>query len=213
MPDESLRPLRDLDVSSLADADKGLRVMTGLARVNPGAVMVGRAHTVRCTTDLFAVLDALELARPGEVLVVETQGSPSAVAGELIATEAHRKGLAGIVVDGVCRDVAGLRRLPLPFYARGTRPDAGGVAALGQRQVPVRCAGVEVRPGEVLFGDDDGVLVASDDEVQRALPQAREIQRREQEVLEHMRRGGSLFDRLDLSPVRDGTGPATWLAP
>ena len=211
--DALLERLRGLDVSSLADADKGLRVASGLVRVAPGHALVGRAFTVRCTADLFAVLDALERTRTGDVLVVDAQGSPSAVAGELIGTEAERRGLAGLVVDGVVRDVAGLRRLSLPVYARSTRPDAGSVGRLGELQVPVHCGGVEVRPGDLVFGDDDGLLVASEDEVERALPGAEEIQRREQEVLAHMRRGGSLFDRLDLSPVRDGTGPATWRTP
>lgn len=212
--DALVERLHALDVSSLADADKGLRVMTGLLRVAPGHALVGRAVTVRCTTDLFAVLDALERARPGEVLVVDAQGSPSAVAGELIGTEAERRGLAGLVVDGVVRDVAGLRRLSLPVYARGTRPDAGGVGRPGELQVPVHCGGVDVRPGDLVFGDDDGVLVATAEEIRNALPRAEEIQRREQEVLAHMRRGGSLFDRLDLAPVREGRGASVvWHAP
>lgn len=210
---EILERLRRLDVSSVADADKGLRVMSGLARVSPGRALLGTAFTVRCTSDLFAVLDGLEQAQPGDVLVVDAQGSPTAVAGELIATEAERKGLGGIVLDGVCRDVAGLRRLSVPVYARGSRPNAGGAGVLGELQVPVRCGGVEVRPGELLFGDDDGVLVGAAGDLLAALPQAEEIQRREQVLLDHMRAGGSLFDRLDLSPVRSGAGtPIVWTA-
>jgi 4-hydroxy-4-methyl-2-oxoglutarate aldolase len=210
MPQEIFERLRALDVSSLADADKTMRVMSGPVRVSPGRTLLGTAFTVRCTSDLFAVLDGLEAAQPGDVLVVDTRDSPRAVCGELIATEAERKGLAGIVVDGLCRDVAGLRRLSLPFYARGSRPDAGGAAVVDELQRPLHCGGVEVRPGEVVFGDDDGVLVASTEQVLRALPAAEEIQRREEAILEHMRRGGSLFDHLDLSPVREGTGPIVW---
>lgn len=210
MLDDLRERLRSVDVSSLADADKQLRVMSGPARVHPGRALLGTAYTVRCTTDLFAVLDGLEQARPGDVLVVDAQGSPSAVAGELIATEADRKGLAGIVLEGICRDVAGLRRLSLPFYALGSRPDAGGAAVVDALQGPVRCGGVEVHPGDLVFGDDDGVLVASEQEVLRALPAAQEIQRREQAVLDHMHAGGSLFDRLDLSPVRSRTGTVLW---
>lgn len=206
MLDVIFERLRQLDVSSLADADKTLPVMSGLVRINPGALLVGTAYTIRCTTDLFAVLDGLEQAQPGDVLVVDTQHSPTAVVGELIATEAERKGLGGIVVDGVCRDVAGLRRLPLPVYARSTRPNAGGAGMVGELQVPVQCGGVDVRPGDVLFADDDGVLVGSTEQVLRALPQAEEIQRREALALGHMRRGGSLFDHVELSPVRSGAG-------
>jgi len=210
MLDEILVRLRALDVSSLADADKQLRIMSGPTRVSPGVTLLGRAFTVRCTSDLFAVLDGVQQAEPGDVLVIDAQGSPSAVCGELIATEAERKGLAGIVLDGVCRDVAGLRRLSLPFYARGSRPDAGGAAVVEELQRPVRCGGVEVLPGELVFGDDDGVMVASAEQALGALPAAEQIQRREQAILEHMQSGGSLFDHLDLSPVRDGSGPVAW---
>lgn len=210
MSDALLERLRALDVSSLADADKQLRVLAGPVRVAPGPALLGPAYTVRCTSDLFAVLDGLEQAQPGDVLVVDASGSPSAVCGELIATEAARKGLAGIVLDGLCRDVAGLRRLGLPFYATGSRPDAGGAAVLGDLQQPVRCGGVEVRPGDLVFGDDDGVLVASTAEVEAALPQAEAIQQREDALLAHMRAGGSLFDSLDLGQVRAGTGPVLW---
>ena len=210
MLDQLLPRLRALDVSSLADADKQLAVMSGPTRVSPGAALLGTAFPVRCTSDLFAVLDALEQAQPGELLVVDASSSPSAVCGELIATEAERKGLAGIVLDGFCRDVAGLRRLALPFYATGSRPNAGGAAVVEPLAVPVRCGGVEVRPGDLLFGDDDGVLVGPVEQVLAALPQAEEIQRREDALLVHMRGGGSLFDSLDLSQVRAGTGPAAW---
>lgn len=210
MSDALLERLRALDVSSLADADKQLRVMAGPARVAPGPVLLGPAYTVRCTADLFAVLDGLEQAQAGDVLVVDASGSPSAVCGELIATEAARKGLAGIVLDGLCRDVAGLRRLGLPFYATGSRPNAGGAAVLGVLQQPVRCGGVEVWPGDLVLGDDDGVLVGSVAEVEAALPQAEGIQQREDALLAHMRAGGSLFDSLDLGQVRAGTGPVVW---
>ncbi len=210
MSDALLERLRALDVSSIADADKQLRVMAGPARVSPGRPLLGPAFTVRCTTDLFAVLDGLERAQPGDVLVVDASGSPSAVAGELIATEAERKGLAGMVLDGLCRDVAGLRRLSLPVYATGSRPNAGGAGLVGELQQPVRCGGVEVRPGDLVLGDDDGLLVASAAELEAALPQAEAIQQREDALVAHMRAGGSLFDSLDLEPVRSGTGPVVW---
>lgn len=210
MTDDLLDRLARVDVSSLSDADKTLPVMSGPARVVPGRRMVGTAFTVRCSTDLFAVLDALDQASPGDVLVVDAQGSPTAVAGELIATEADRKGLAGIVLDVPCRDVAGLRRLDLPFYAVGTRPSAGGAAERGALQVPVRCGGVTVSPGDVVVGDDDGVLTGPREQVRRALDAAEQVQRREDGLLAHMRAGGSLFDALDLSGVRAGTGPVVW---
>lgn len=209
--DSGLERLRGLDVSSLADADKQLRVMSHeIVRMNPGPTLVGTALTIRCTQDFFAMLDALEQAAEGDVLVVDAQGSPTAVAGELMATEALRRGLAGIVIDGLCRDVAGIRRLPLPVYARGCRPNAGTAGERGELRVPIRCGGVAVETGEVIFGDDDGVLVAAADELNAALPAAETIQRREDTILERMRAGSSLFESLDIEPVRTGEGGPVW---
>jgi 4-hydroxy-4-methyl-2-oxoglutarate aldolase len=128
------------------------------------------------------------------VLVVVNHGGSRAVVGELFATEARRRGLAGIVVDGLCRDVAGLRRLGLPFYARGTIPASGATvsrAAVGQR---VSCGGVEVAAGDVVFGDDDGLVIAAPDRIAAALESAEAIARAEQAMLAAMAEGRALHD-------------------
>jgi regulator of RNase E activity RraA len=80
--------------------------------------MVGRAHTVRFRDDFLTVIQALCDAEHGKVLVVDGGGGTRALAGELFATEAVRRKLAGIVIDGACRDTAKLTALHLPLYAR-----------------------------------------------------------------------------------------------
>lgn len=206
---ELLARLQEIDASSLCDTDKAMRVLdAGVARVNPGPRLVGTAFTVRCVRgDFFAVADAVERAEPGDVLVIDTQDSPAAVMGELMVTEALRKGLAGFVVDGLARDVAALRALPLPVYARGSRPNSGTAKQPGEHGVTVRCGGVDVAPGDILVGDDDGVAVLAPGEVAPLLDAAEAVQVRERTVLAAMRDGRSLFDALDLSGVRDGTSP------
>lgn len=113
-------------VSSICDADKSLPALDpGIRLLVPGRSLHGPARTVLAIGDHLPVLTALELAQPGEVLVVSSERSPRAVLGELFATEAERRGLAGIVVDGFCRDLAGLRRLEIAVFARGTTPASG----------------------------------------------------------------------------------------
>jgi regulator of RNase E activity RraA len=114
------------------------------------------------------------------------------VFGELFAGEARRRGLAGIVADGFCRDVRGLRRIGLPVFARGTTPRSGTTvtrAALGARIV---CGGVAVSPGDVVFGDDDGLLIAASQRIVAALEIAETIGRSESAILAAQARGEAL---------------------
>src|SRR5215212_5080226 len=91
--------------------------------------MAGPALTVVAEDDHLPVFSALAEAQAGQVLVIATGGGRRAVLGELFATEARRRGLAGVVIDGLCRDVQGLRALGLPVFARGTVPASGGTVA------------------------------------------------------------------------------------
>ncbi len=200
MDAELKQALLELDCASFADADKSMRVMdSGLRAINRGVKLVGVARTVRCHEDFLAVIRALDVAQPGEVLVVDTQGSSRAVVGELFSMEAERRGLAGIIVDGPVRDVSTLRTLVLPVYARGLCPMSGTIRELGALQVPVVCGGVAVNPGDIVMGDDDGLLVASAAELRALIPAAREVEARELKVRALMAGGRSLTSMLSLS--------------
>ena len=200
-----------LDTSCFADADKTLRVMDAeIAPVRPDAMLVGRAFTVTCRDDFLTVIQALALAKPGDVLVVDCQGSRLAVAGELFATEAKRKSLAGIVVDGAVRDVAVLREIDLPVYSRSTFPASGTTSKLFSCGESITCGGVVVEPGEIVIGDQDGIVVCSEAELERLLPIAEQIKATEDKAMERMRNGESLLEMLNfeehVSAVSSGDG-------
>jgi regulator of RNase E activity RraA len=210
-PDPLLDRLRRLDTTSLVDADvaRGLRVLSAALRpVRPGSRLVGRAFTVDAREDLLGMLVALREATPGEVIVVGAGSDEHAVAGELFGTEAQRRGLAGIVIDGRCRDSRTLARLDLPVFARGVAPTAFPARAVPVVQVPVVVGGVEVRPGELVLGDDDGLVVGSDDAVAASVDGAEVVQRREEALRAAVEAGESLLDHVDLDAhldaVRDG---------
>lgn len=192
--------LASIDTTSLADAGRGIvRVLPATLRpVRPGLRLLGTALTVEARDDLMPMLVALQQARPGDVLVV-AGSQHHAVAGELFGTEALRRGLGGIVIDGLCRDTRTLARLDLPVYARGTVPSAP--PAVSSRIVvrqPITVGGVSVNPGDIVLGDDDGVVVAGAEEVAAVLDVAAEIQRREVALQRAIACGSSLFDHLNL---------------
>lgn len=185
--------LTAVQVSSLCDADKTLPVVDpAVHALLPGCRLVGPAFTVVAHDDHLPVLVALGRAAPGSVLVVATDGHRRAVSGELFATEARRRGLAGIVVDGFARDLRGLRTIGLPVFARGVTPMAGTTADPGRFGERVRVGGVEVGPGDVVVGDDDGIVVAPPERLAAALPGAEEIERAERALLDGMAGGRDL---------------------
>ena len=192
-----LQRLTAIDTTSLKDAGPGLRVLPAALRpIRPGVRLLGRAVTVDAREDLMPVLAGLAASGPGDVLVIA--GHPEhAVAGELFATEALRRGLAGIVIDGRCRDSRVLASLDLPVFARGMAPSACPAGAVPVIQVPLVIDDVVVRPGDLVLGDDDGLLVASEAEVLATIDGAEVIQQREGALRAAIEGGESLFDHLN----------------
>lgn len=162
MSDEDLERFAPLSTADVADAMDRLGVVDScIGPVGAGYHMVGRAVTVwtRGGDNLF-VHRALELLAAGDVLVVNGQGDHSrALLGDRMVAHAQARGANGIVVDGGIRDVAALRRLGMPVFARCVTPAGPYKNGPGHLNVPVAVGGVVVIPGDVLVGDDDGVAV------------------------------------------------------
>jgi regulator of RNase E activity RraA len=187
--------LLEIEVSALCDADKALPVVDpGIRAIVPDVRMAGPALTVIAHDDHLPVFSALDEAEPGDVLVIVNARGNRAVCGELFATEAKRRGLAGIVIDGLCRDVAGLRRLGLPFFARGTVPASGSTVSRTALRQPIRCGGVDVNPGDLVFGDDDGLVIAAPDRLLAALDGGEAVARAERIMLAAMAEGRPLHE-------------------
>lgn len=187
-----------LDTACVSDANKELRVIDPAIRpIRRGLKLIGRAHTVSCHEDFLMVIKALKDAEEGEVIVIDSQGSKRALAGEMFPTEAMRKHLAGIVIDGPCRDTASIRRMDIPYYARSVNCRAGTTKNIFKTQISINCGGVTVDPGDIIFGDDDGLIVATIDELTNVIELAEEIQKKEERLLEGMASGVSLLEMMN----------------
>jgi 4-hydroxy-4-methyl-2-oxoglutarate aldolase len=207
-----LLELRQLDVSSLCDADKSdgdesvIKLMNYTIQpknhLHSSSVMVGVARTVSFTepNDFLPVMRALALeAKTDEVLVVDTLSSTRAVAGEIFVAEARRKGLAGIVIDGPIRDTAHLddcsylssnnegngttTTTTMRIYATSVTPYSGTTDSPGKTQEVVTCGGIEVRPGDIVVGDDDGIIVGEASTFSKLIPIAKKIQQIESKLI------------------------------
>ena len=190
--------LAHLDAACICDAAKTFRVMDpGIRPVFDGIKMIGIARTIHCRSDFLSVIKALHEAGEDEVLVIDAEGDKIAFAGEMFATEAQRKKLAGMVIDGGCRDVKQIRKIRFPVYARYQTPMAGGASKIFKTQIPVKCGGVSVSPGDILFGDDDGIVVLKETEIETILKAAETIQDIEEKVMKKMQADTSLFHLMN----------------
>lgn len=135
--------------------DAGIRPLWG-----PAPRIAGPAFTVRCPPgDNLMLHAAIYRAAPGSVIVMEAGDTDYAVAGGNVCAVAQRRGIAGFVIDGVIRDLGEIRAMGFPVLARGIVPCPGGKSAVLPLGEPVRCGGVEVRSGDIVVADEEGVAV------------------------------------------------------
>lgn len=130
--------------------------------------LLGPACTVRVYPgDNLMVHKALDVAQPGDVIVVDANGSEgTAVLGDSICTKAKHRKIAGFVVDGLVRDIIGTRKTNLPVFARGVTAIGPLHRGPGEINLPIQCGGVVVHPGDVVVGDQNGIVVVPNDSVQ-----------------------------------------------
>jgi 4-hydroxy-4-methyl-2-oxoglutarate aldolase len=122
--------------------------------------VAGPAFTVRCPPgDNLMLHAAIYRAEPGSIIVVAAGDVDYAVAGGNVYAVAQRRGIAAFVVDGVIRDLAEVREMGFPVFARGVIPIPGTKAAVEPLNGPVRCGGVSVRSGDIVVADEEGVVV------------------------------------------------------
>lgn len=146
-----------------------------------GQKIVGSAITVELPPgDNLMLYKALQLARPGDVLVVNTNGNlTKAVWGELMTRTAMALQIGGLVVDGLIRDAELNRQLPFPIFCRGTASVSVEKNGPGFVNGEITCGGVVVHPGDIMIGDDDGIVVVKRQNLHLVLDQLKKLQERE----------------------------------
>ena len=170
----------------------------GIRPVWPGPRVIGAALTAWCHAgDNLMVHKALSLAVPGDVLVVNTQGSGNSGFGELLATSAVKAGVRAVVVDGTVRDAEALAAMGLPVYARGLCPNGCNKDGPGEVGTIIACGGVAVRPGDVVIADRDGVTVVPLDDALGVAALASEQIAREQRRLAEIAKGVLVRPEID----------------
>ncbi len=172
--------------------------MIGIAQLVPGLKVLGTAITLRFVPSRedvgidpldrrdLADLQAVEFVQPGDVIVTDVGGDcGGSTFGDVILAGAQSRGCGGIVVDGAVRDLPFLKDMDVPVFAKGIHAAPGPRAIWpADWNVPIRCGGVLVLPGDVILGDEDGVVVIPQDAIARVI----ELGLDEQDVEEWVKR-------------------------
>jgi regulator of RNase E activity RraA len=192
--EELVAGFRGKAAPNVADAMGRFRFMDPGIKSRTGLPVCGVAVTVNSRPgDNLMVHKALEIALPGDVVVVSTNGSfTTAVFGELMGHTAKGAQLGGIVVDGAIRDVDGLRELGFPAFSRSVTPGSCDKDGPGEVNVPISCGNTVVMPGDIVVGDDDGVVVVPREDAPEVLQKVQELEQREEKRIEAIK-AGELF--------------------
>ncbi|MDR7419892.1 MAG: RraA family protein [Armatimonadota bacterium] len=201
--------LRGASPAWVSDAQGAAQTMdAGIKPVWPGARVVGPAYTARCYPgSIVTVHKALLEAPAGAVIVADNSGEVSgALFGELMATEATARRLAGVVIDGAVRDADGLAALRFPAFARAVTPRVGTNRRVGATQVEVVCGGVVVHPGDVIVAAQDGVAVIPRARLTEVLQAVAAVEQKEADIRRRMDQGERLADILGMRALIDPHG-------
>lgn len=195
--DAMVEEFRQMDTCCLSDAMDRLGIPCGLEGVkpiNPDSALCGRAFTVHyvpCGTVKGTVGDFLDDVKPGEVVVIDNGGRTwCTVWGDLMSIAATHKGIAGTVIDGVCRDLPTVRKLKYNIFTKGHYMVTGkDRVEVDQVNVPVSVSGVRVAPGDLVVGDATGVVIVPQEKAARVLEVAKEIAAKEAIIEQNVAQG------------------------
>lgn len=187
-----------LNTAQICDSSSEIRVMHHrIHSLNADIKMAGIALTVKSNGNFETVLQALYEAKENDVLVIDGNNSKGALAGDIFASEAKRKNLGGIVIDGFCRDIEGIRQTSFPIFANGVCPKLATAENTGAIQTSIICGEVNVFPGDIIFGDENGVIVVKQNNVAKVLADAAAIAEKEKQILKKINAGISLEKLLN----------------
>lgn len=173
-----------------------------------GMKICGPAFTVRAQAgDNVMILKAMREARPGDVIVVDCGRCPeSGPFGELAAAECQTKGLGGFVTTGSVRDTAEIIAMGFPVFSSGVSIVGTVKESLGLINHPISAGGVIVHPGDIILGDDDGIVVIPREDAADALEKSDARVAKENKTLEKIRAGESIFDIYGYAAVLERQG-------
>lgn len=198
-PREAYEFLIDAPTGNICDAMDRFGAMDYQIRpLDPAMRVCGVALTVRTRPgDNLALYKALDIARAGDVLVIATYDyTTGSTFGDIVVGIAKKKGVVGMVCDGLCRDASGIRAVGLPVYTRGLSPSSPQKDGPGEIGAPVSCGGVTVSSGDIIVGDEDGVVVVPLRDLEAVGERLKTVFKKEEKMLADVEAGILINDAV-----------------
>ncbi|MHB9133391.1 MAG: 3-hexulose-6-phosphate synthase [Armatimonadota bacterium] len=191
--------LSQVSAANVSDAMHRGGVAPGIYPIKPGLRCFGRAVTVRTAPgDWAKPVEAIDMAGPGEVLVIDAGGVAPAVWGELATNSAINRKIEGVIIDGGARDSGDIQKLDYPLFSRFICPNAGEPKGFGEIGASITISNVTVRPGDWILADDDGVVVIPQEQAVEITNRAMDVLERENRIREEIHRGSTLSKVVEL---------------
>ena len=204
LTEAEIEQLRKLPTGNVCDANgKTGNMHSGIKPIDPMSKLVGPAFTVRSQPgDNLVMHQAIYEAAPGSVLVIDARGYTEAGPfGDIMVTACMARGIAGVILDGACRDANDIQEMGFPFFTRALNPGGTVKESLGPIGEPIQCGGASVSPGDLIVGDRDGVVVIARDKAREVLAKAQAIFDREIRVRELLRQGKTTLEIYGLDKI------------
>lgn len=202
-PAEVIRALGEQGVATIHEAQGRTGLMRPYMRpIYSSARVAGSAVSVLCPAgDNLMIHAAVEVCEPGDVLVVATSlESTDGMFGELLATSCRARGVTGLVIDAGVRDVADITAMNFPVWSKAISAEGTMKSGAGSVNVEIVCAGAVVRPGDVIVGDQDGVVIVKREAASEVARLGAERISREEDSRERLRAGELGLDFYGLRP-------------
>lgn len=178
---------RGIPSSNIGDVMQRLYCTNSSIKPLNQAPLLGVAFTVKCPAgDNMMFHRAMDLAQPGDVIVVDGQGGMErSLAGEIMMLYCKSRGIAGVVVEGCMRDADSIAQMDIPVYCKGITPQGPYKFGPGEINVPVCVGGQVICPGDILVGDQDGIVVISPKDVEQVAAAVMEKVALEKDTIEN----------------------------
>ncbi|OGF51646.1 MAG: bifunctional hexulose-6-phosphate synthase/ribonuclease regulator [Candidatus Firestonebacteria bacterium GWA2_43_8] len=194
-----LKILKQVSTANISDA---LHRAPSLADIKPimnGFKMVGQAVTVRTYPgDWAKPVEAIDVAKVGEVIIIDVAGVGPAVWGGLATTSCVRKKIGGVVINGAIRDTDEIKKFKFPAFSKLIMANAGEPKGFGEINVPITISGVKILPGDWIIGDDDGVIVISKDKAVEYANRAMDVLEKENRLTKEILEDSTLSSVMNL---------------
>ncbi|WP_093372190.1 RraA family protein [Tindallia magadiensis] len=195
----TIEKVKQYDTTLLADgAGSRIALSSDIKPVIQEKSIVGPAITLKLTLgDSLLVSKAIDIAQAGDIIVIDAFGTDmNAVWGDLKSLMAKQKNIAGVIIDGSIRDVSACREIGVQIYCKNIVCSSSTKNSPGEINVPIVCGGMNVNPGDIVVGDENGVVILPADKVDEILENAKKKQEMVEKVRQEIIEGKYISDNI-----------------